>query len=77
MENLLTDYYFLKSFYCMGKEHAKCFDCSYCRARNKHNIKEYFTAPSEINPLFIKIPVVINIFYGDPLLYTEDTLRCN
>ena len=24
MENLLTDYYFLKSFYCMGKEHAKC-----------------------------------------------------
>ena len=76
MENLLTDYYFLKSFYCMGKEHSKCFDCSYCRARNKHNIKEYFTAPSEINPLFIKIPVVINIFYGDPLLYTEDTLRC-
>ena len=40
MENLLTDYYFLKSFYCMGKEHAKCFDCYYCRARNKHNIKE-------------------------------------
>ena len=76
MENLLTDYFFLKSFYCMGKEHQTCFGCSYCRARDKHNEKEYFTPPSQINPLFITIPVVIDIFYGDPLLYTEDTLKC-
>lgn len=76
MHNLLTDYYFLKSFYCMGKEHEICYECSYCRARNKHNKKEYFTPPSEINPLFTNIPVVINVFYGDPLIYISDTIKC-
>ena len=76
MSNLLTDYYFLKSFYCMGKEHEVCYDCAYCRARDKNNVKEYFTPPSEINPLFTKIPVVINVFYGDPLLYLLDTIKC-
>lgn len=76
MKDLLIDYYFLKSFYCMGREYDKCFNCSYCRARNKHNNKEYFTPPSKINPLLITIPVVINVFYGDPLLYIDDTLRC-
>lgn len=76
MGGLLTDYYFLKSFYCMGREHEVCFDCAYCRARNKHNEKEYFTPPSAINPLFISIPVVINVFYGDPLMYLLDTIKC-
>lgn len=74
--NLLTDYYFLKSFYCMGKEHEICYDCAYCRARNKNNKKEYFTPPSKINPLFTNIPVVINVFYGDPLIYLSDTIKC-
>jgi hypothetical protein len=60
----------------MGKEHEVCFDCSYCRARNKNNVKEYFTPPSDINPLFTNIPVVINVFYGDPLLYLLDTIKC-
>lgn len=60
----------------MGQEHKICYDCSYCRARNKNNIKGYFTPPSEINPLFDTIPVVINIFYGDPLIYLKDTLKC-
>lgn len=76
MDGLLTDYYFLKSFYCMGKEHDVCYDCAYCRARDKHNDKEYFTPPSDINPLFTKIPVVINVFYGDPLMYLLDTIKC-
>lgn len=74
--NLLTDYYFLKSFYCMGKEHEICYDCAYCRARNKNSKKEYFTPPSKINPLFTNIPVVINVFYGDPLIYIFDTIKC-
>jgi hypothetical protein len=60
----------------MGKEHAVCYDCAYCRARNKFNTKEYFTAPSDINPLLINIPVVINVFYGDPILYIDDTIKC-
>lgn len=76
MFNLLTDYYFLKSFYCMGKEHEICYNCAYCRARNKCNKKEYFVAPSDINPLFTNIPVVINVFYGDPLIYILDTIKC-
>lgn len=73
---LLDDYFILKSFYCMGQEHDKCFSCQYCRARDKGNTKGYWTAPSEINPLFTVLPVVVNIFYGDPLLYTEDLERC-
>lgn len=73
---LLEDYFILKSFYCMGQEHDKCFDCQYCRARGKGNTKGYWTAPSEINPLFTVLPVVINIFYGDPLLYIDDLKKC-
>jgi hypothetical protein len=76
MGNLLEKYYFLKSFYCMGRPHKECFGCSYCRARGKYEEKEYLTPSSEINPLFNTIPVVINIFYGDPFLYMEDTLEC-
>lgn len=60
----------------MGKEYDKCFNCAYCRARDKHNNKEYLTPPSAINPLFSVIPVVINIFYGDPLLYLDETIKC-
>lgn len=60
----------------MGRPHKECFGCSYCRARGKYEEKEYLTPPSEINPLFNTIPVVINIFYGDPFLYMEDTLEC-
>lgn len=74
--NLYKDAYFLKSFYCMGQQHDKCFDCAYCRARGKEHNEGYFTAPSELNPLFINLPVSLNIFYGDPLMYLDDVERC-
>ena len=73
--NLYEDAYFLKSFYCMGAEHHDCYNCSYCRARGKRKLKEFFKVPSTINPLFINLPVSVNIFYGDPLLYQFDTKR--
>lgn len=77
MENLLKDSYFLKSFYVLGKEQTKCFNCSYCRARH-NNIEELLSfdkLPTEINPHFDTIPVVVNVLYGDPLLYIDNTLE--
>ena len=60
----------------MGQQHDKCFDCAYCRARGKEHNDGYFTAPSELNPLFTYLPVSLNIFYGDPFIYLNDTERC-
>lgn len=60
----------------MGQQHDKCFDCAYCRVRGKEHNKGYFTAPSELNPLFTNLPVSLNIFYGDPMLYPMDVVRC-
>jgi hypothetical protein len=31
--------------------------------------------PSEINPIFKHIPVAVNLFYGDPLLQTDTTVK--
>jgi len=30
--------------------------------------------PSEINPLFIDLPVAVNLFYGDPMLQIDSTI---
>jgi hypothetical protein len=74
--NLLNDSYFLKSFYVLGKERTKCFNCSYCRARNNREDLLYFDKlPTEVNPHLVNIPVVINVLYGDPILYIESTLE--
>lgn len=73
-EKLLKDAYVLKSFYCMGESHLLCYSCDYCRARGKGEMS-YWVCPSQINELFSAIPVAVNIFHGDPLLYANDTLR--
>lgn len=74
--NLLKDCFVLKSFYCMGSDHDRCYGCSYCRAANKYEKKSFFIPPAEINPLLRRIPVVVNIFYGDPVMYSEETVKC-
>lgn len=71
---LIKNAYFLKSFYCLGKNYNECFDCAYCRARGKED-REFVKVPSEINPLFKDLPVAVNIFYGDPILYADDTVK--
>ena len=74
--NLLNDSYFLKSFYVLGKERTKCFNCSYCRARNnREDLLSFDKLPTEVNPHLVNIPVVINVLYGDPILYIESTLE--
>ena len=57
----------------MGQSLNVCLDCSYCRLTGKEQSK-YEKLPSSINPEFRKLPVDINLFYGDPLLQIENTI---
>lgn len=65
-----------KSFYMIGESKNRCFGCKYCRLLDRStknlNIK---TIPSDINPLFKKLPVAVNLFYRDPLLQIKNTDR--
>jgi len=71
---MLKNAYISKSFYWLGKSLDNCFNCKYCRA--KPNLKcEYNIIPTEINPIFTNLPIVINLFYGDPLLQIESTKK--
>jgi len=58
----------------MGQSLNTCLDCSYCRLIGKEQSK-YEQLPSSINPEFRKLPVAINLFYGDPLLQVEKTVE--
>ena len=71
--NLNKELCFSKSFVMLGDSNKKCYNCSYCRAITDEEI-HYNIIPSEVNPLFTKLPVVINLFYGDPMLQTGNTL---
>ena len=74
MCNLIKDAYFSKSFYWLGESLDHCFGCQYCRAiPNKKS--SYSRLPSDVNPNFTNLPVVINLFYGDPLLQVDTTKR--
>lgn len=67
---------FAKSFYLLGDTLDFCYDCKYCRLNGeKCEEKHYSILPSEINPNFTKIPVAVNLFYGDPLLQIENTIN--
>ena len=72
--NLIKDLHISKSFYWLGDSLERCFDCKYCRAKPKQ-ISSYNVLPSKINKNFINLPVVINLFYGDPLLQIENTKK--
>ena len=73
-ENLFTEAYFGKSFMMLGDSLPHCYNCSYCRA-NDNKEKHFTILPTEINPLFKKIPVAVNIFYGDPMLQIDNTIN--
>lgn len=69
----IKNLYITKSFCCLGESLDKCFGCKYCRAEPLSTNNIYNTLPEKINPIFSNMPIVINIFYGDPLLQVEKT----
>ena len=73
MEEVFKDAYFGKSFMMIGDSLPKCFNCTYCRA-NDNDEKHFSILPTELNSLFEKIPVAVNLFYGDPMLQIDNTL---
>lgn len=65
--DLLKDLFISKSFCCLGDSLNKCFDCSYCRLLDEKDKKISFDKlPSSVNNVFKKLPVAVNLFYGDP-----------
>ncbi|MGM9877198.1 MAG: hypothetical protein ACI33S_00980 [Bacilli bacterium] len=74
--NINKEMLFAKSFYLLGKSMDTCYDCSYCRLNGeKCESKQYEVIPSDINPIFTNLPVAVNLFYGDPLLQIEQTIK--
>ena len=71
---MITDLYTMKSFIAMGDSLKKCYDCDYCRA-NDNNEYHYHILPHSINPLFKRLPIAVNLFYGDPTLQWENTIE--
>ena len=70
---MIKDVHLYKSFFPVGRTLNRCFDCTYCRA--KGNKLDVSVLPSSINPMFRALPVAVNLFYGDPLLQVDDTIR--
>ncbi len=76
MENLVNEALLAKSFYLLGDTLQFCYDCKYCRLNGeKEEEKHYHIMPSMLNPNFKNIPVAVNLFYGDPLLQIDNTVR--
>lgn len=71
---LFKDAYFSKSGMLVGKELNNCFDCAYCRVHNGERLNFTKYLPTDLNPNFINIPVLVNLFYGDPTLQTDETI---
>ena len=76
MNYISQPHYVTKSFWCIGKRLDHCLGCKYCReldgATNGLDIQ---TVPSEVNPLLSRIPVAVNLFYGDPLIQIHHTIK--
>jgi hypothetical protein len=70
----ISDLFISKSFCMLGDTLSRCFNCGYCR-HQEHGEFHYHVLPSEINPMLSQIPVVVNCFYGDPVLQWQNT--CN
>lgn len=72
----MKDNFLTKSFFTIGKNLDSCLGCEYCRLLNNETRGfDINTVPSEINKNFSKFPVAVNLFYGDPMLQYENTLR--
>lgn len=72
---LFKEAYFSKSAMLIGKELKHCFNCSYCRANNGQLLEFTKYLPSDLNPAFTRIPVMVNLFYGDPCMQPELTMN--
>ena len=65
----MSNYYTSKSFILLGDSLSNCYGCSYCRVTDK--TLSYHDIPQKNNNL----PVAINLFYGDPSLQQENTIK--
>ena len=75
-ENLIKDVCFAKSFMMLGNSLKNCYNCSYCRVSCEKQEEQCFhTLPTKINPNFSNIPVAVNLFYGDPMLQIDNTVK--
>ena len=72
---LFKDAFFSKSGMLIGKELNHCFNCAYCRANNGQLLDFTKYMPAELNFEFANIPVLVNLFYGDPTLQVETTME--
>ena len=72
---MIDELYISKSFCCIGKNTKTCFGCAFCRVSQNSTEFEYSCIPTKINPNFNKLPISINLFYGDPLIQKESTLK--
>lgn len=71
---MITDLFTIKSFISIGDSLKRCYNCDYCRANDDKDY-HFHVLPNEINPLFKKLPIAVNIFYGDPTLQWENTIQ--
>lgn len=76
MARLEIPHYMTKSFWCMGRNLPNCYSCKYCRLLDESTKDvDIMTRPTDVNPILAKVPIVVNIFYGDPLLQIDRTLE--
>ena len=77
MEDIIyKDALFTKSFYMLGDSLKYCYNCKYCRLGDeKEEDIHYNIIPSKLNKNFVNLPVSVNLFYGDPLLQIDNTIK--
>jgi len=77
MEDVIyKDALFTKSFYMLGDSLKYCYGCKYCRLGDeKEEDIHYNIIPSKLNKNFVNLPVSVNLFYGDPLLQIDNTIK--
>ncbi len=72
----INELFFTKSFCCIGRTLKKCFNCKYCRLSDDSTRDfDFSVLPSQINHAFRKVPIAVNLFYGDPTLQIENTVN--
>lgn len=75
---LRTDqlHYITKSFWVMGRRLDHCFGCQYCRELDgETNGFDIDTCPTDVARCFSNLPVAINLFYGDPMIQIDHTMK--
>lgn len=69
-------HFITKSFWCMGRRLDHCFGCRYCRELDGETKGfDINTCPTDVSTYFDRLPVAINVFYGDPLIQIDHTLE--